>query len=121
MNRTSEIGQWGENIVADHLRAEGFMILERNWRSGRYELDIIALRDECIHFVEVKTRSASDWSTGEESIVVSKRRALGRAASAYLAQTGSQREFQFDLAVVEFLPGGSHEIRYTESILESHW
>ena len=121
MKNAAETGRWGEQIVVDRLRADGCLIMERNWRYGRYEIDIIALKNECIRFVEVKTRSASGWSSGEDAIDAVKERALMRAASAYLARTRSNRPFRFDLAVVEYRTDGSYEVRYTESIAESHW
>ena len=42
---TREIGQKGEDAAARYLIENGFEILHRNWRSGRYELDITARRD----------------------------------------------------------------------------
>lgn len=122
MTTKAEIGKRGENLVADHLRSIGALVLERNWRSGRYEIDIIALKDEYLLFVEVKTRAVSDWASPEDAIDASKCRALKRAALAYMAQSPYRNaEFRFDLAAVELNPDGSHELRYTESFLEYHW
>ena len=51
------IGAEGEKAAVEYLRARGYMIVGRNWRSGHHELDIIAITpDQCYHFVEVKTR-----------------------------------------------------------------
>ena len=49
-------GAAGEAFAASALEAEGYRILERNWRSGRSEIDLIAQRGDIIAFVEVKTR-----------------------------------------------------------------
>ena len=46
----------GEQATIDYLRTNGFVIMERNWRCGQCEIDIIATQNGIIHFVEVKTR-----------------------------------------------------------------
>lgn len=117
MKNIAETGQLGEQLVTGYLRTNGFLILERNWRVGRYEIDIIALKNECIRFIEVKTRSAGNWGSAEDAITPQKLNSLRRAATAYLSRTRSHCEFQFDLAAVDIHPDGSSEIRYTESIL----
>lgn len=121
MNYTSVTGQRGEQAVVDRLRAEGCLIMERNWRSGRYEIDIIAIKEGCIRFVEVKTRSASNWNRPEDSIVASKRRSMRNAARAFMAHRYAGYEFRFDLAAVEPQPDGSCRIDYYEDILQSGW
>lgn len=117
----AETGRRGEELAVERLRREGFQILERNWRSGRYEIDIIARRWDELHFVEVKTRKADGWTTPEEAIDRSKVRALRRAASLYMALHRSPEEPQFDLCAVETFPDGSCEVRFVEYALESHW
>lgn len=52
---TRETGINGEQKASDYLISQGFSILERNWRTRTGEIDIIALKDEVIVFVEVKT------------------------------------------------------------------
>lgn len=119
MKNAAEIGRWGEQVVVDRLRAEGCLIMERNWRCGRYEIDIIALdrREDCVRFVEVKTRSAGSWGSAESAITGTKLRALMHGASAFMAMQGIDREFRFDLAAVEYAPDGRCEVRITENIL----
>ena len=51
------IGDFGEKKAAQYLRLRGYRILERNWRSGKYEIDIIAATVKDLVFVEVKTRT----------------------------------------------------------------
>ena len=56
MAERNSLGKWGEQVVVDHLVAEGYAIVERNWRLNHLEIDIIATRGNEIAFVEVKTR-----------------------------------------------------------------
>ena len=54
-----QLGKAGEYVACGFLRSMGHIILERNWRSGHLEIDIISLDRDGIHFVEVKTREHS--------------------------------------------------------------
>ena len=45
MKSAADIGKWGESVVCEHLRADGWLIAERNWRVGRYEIDLIAVKN----------------------------------------------------------------------------
>ena len=50
------LGRWGENIARELLISKGYAILDSNWRSGHYEIDVIAQRGNRVVFAEVKTR-----------------------------------------------------------------
>ena len=82
MTEKQQRGALGEQAAVDYLRQNGFVIIERNWRMGRSEVDIIASRYDEIHFVEVKTRKFSSMTAPEEAITEQKMRAMRRAASA---------------------------------------
>ena len=114
----AEIGRRGEEAALDYLRRAGFAIRERNWRNGRYELDIIAERWDEIHFVEVKTRKAGGWTTPEQAITPQKFRALFRAASYYMALRHIPLEPVFDLCAVDMQPDGTCEVRFIERAME---
>lgn len=52
----NELGTWGEQCAVEYLRLKGYVILERDWKSGHRDLDIIAFDGATMVFVEVKTR-----------------------------------------------------------------
>lgn len=52
----NELGTWGEQCAVEYLRRKGYVILERDWKSGHRDLDIIAFDGATMVFVEVKTR-----------------------------------------------------------------
>lgn len=121
MSALGEIGRRGEEAAVEYLREHGFLILERNWRNGRYEIDIIAQRWDEIHFVEVKSRKAEGWTTPEEAITPQKFRSLKRAAAYYLALKHCPLEPRFDLCAVESFANGSLQITLREDAMQSHW
>ena len=118
---SADTGRRGEQAAVDYLRRVGFAILERNWRSGRYELDIVARRWDELHFIEVKTRRSGGLTTPEEAITPRKFASLRRAAEAYMAQHRVRLEPQFDLAAVDLFPNGSLNVRFTERAMECNW
>ena len=111
------IGQRGEEIAARFLLSEGFDLLHRNWRSGRYELDIVARKEGVLHIVEVKSRKADGLTAPEEAMTRKKFNALFRAAQQYVALYRIDADTQFDLIAVDLLPDSTHRLRYIPNAL----
>ena len=119
---TTLIGARGEEIATEWLRARGYMIVSRNWRDGRYEVDIIAQRGFSLHFVEVKTRQKGGLNAPEAAITEDKQRSMLRAARGYLASHPSPLEPQLDLIAIEVDPITlEHEVRYTPQVVQCSW
>lgn len=121
MTASARTGLRGEEAAAAMLRRRGYEILARNWRSGRYELDIVALRGDVLHIVEVKTRSEGSLTPPEAAATPRKFRSLACGARRYLALTRRQEEVQFDLASVILHPDGSATVELIEQAMECHW
>ena len=105
-------GKRGEDAACGYLSAAGHRILERNWRAGHLEIDIITEAPDGLHFVEVKTRTAPVQAAPQENVGVVKQRRITAAALRYLH--GSQsfgREAFFDVISVILYPDGT-EIEY---------
>ncbi|MCM1150670.1 MAG: YraN family protein [Alistipes sp.] len=118
---TAETGRAGERAAAEYLRRQGYEICALNWRSGRYELDIVARKERTLHFVEVKTRRTGSLTTPEDAITPRKFRSLRHAARCFLACTDDDPEIQFDLAAVEIAPDGTTRVRLVEEAMECNW
>ncbi|MBR5105070.1 MAG: YraN family protein [Alistipes sp.] len=114
-------GAIGEQAAVDYLRQNGFMIVERNYRVGRSEVDIIATRYDELHFVEVKTRKYSSMTAPEEAITEQKMRAMRRAASAYMAQHHSMLEPRFSLIAIDIVGDRVESLRFVEDALQYGW
>lgn len=105
----SEVGRKGENIACGLLTGMGHTILERNWRAGHLEIDIISLDPEGIHFVEVKTRRSGIQAPPQDNVDRTKQQRLAKAAAKFL-RTGtglpySDMECFFDVVAVRYEDG----------------
>jgi putative endonuclease len=107
-----DIGSRGERIAAHHLEALGYEILAMNWRSGRYEIDIVARLGRTVAFVEVKTRSPGPQRPAE-AVDRRKRRHLVRAANGWIAtRSPGASEYRFDVIAVRLGGGASEHVEY---------
>lgn len=95
-----EIGKKGEQIAKVFLESKGYLILEQNWRYSKAEIDIIARDEECLVFVEVKTRSYGFFGSPEEFVNAKKQKLIIKAASSYMEQIGHEWEIRFDVVSV---------------------
>lgn len=121
MNTKTAIGCRGEELATDYLRKNGYLICDRNWRSGHYEIDIVAIKCGITHIVEVRTRRAGALLSPEKSISASKATSLQKAAKAYVAQHRTDGEIAFDLIAVDIFPDESYDIRLITDIVEMGW
>ena len=101
-----KLGKEGEDIAAAHLEGKGYRIIERNWRWGKEEIDIIARDGTFLVIVEVKTRTSKMFSEPEASVTRQKQRILVRAANAYARYHRHPGEVRFDIVTVLILPEG---------------
>jgi len=100
------LGQWGEAIARRLLVQAGWTVLERGYRLGRREIDIIARRGDLLAFVEVKTRSALTYGPPEEAVTARKRHEIEAVAADYLMRHVRQDVgVRFDVVSVVAGPG----------------
>lgn len=105
-NYRQSLGRKGEDIACRFLQSIGHVILERNFRSGHLEIDIISFNEEGMHFVEVKTRRRSIQAPPQENVGALKLARIAKAALKFLKTKkgmpyGSHECF-FDVAAVTF-------------------
>lgn len=109
-------GQVGESLACNFLIKKNFTILELNWRSGRYEIDIIAVKNNIIHFVEVKTRHSMKFGYPEQSVSLQKFKHMQSAAAAFLARFRETRQIQFDIVSILIERNKSVEYFFIEDV-----
>ena len=104
LNKKS-IGDFGERKAASYLRRRGYRILERNWRSGKYEIDIIASTLRDLVFVEVKTRTyrqtdVENAPPPKNAVHSAKQEFTRRAAQNYLYHHPTKKQPRMDVIEV---------------------
>ena len=108
-NSRQTLGKRGEDIACEMLRGMGHTILERNWRIGHLEIDIISFDPDGIHFVEVKTRMQSIQAPPQENVDRTKQRRITKAALGFLKTKKGlpygNHECHFDIVAVTFENG----------------
>lgn len=95
-----QIGDLGEQAATAFLRAQGYRILERNYRCRCGEIDIIAEDHGEIVFVEVKTRSPRAYLPPADAVDEQKRQRIRKAASFYLSSFRDPSPRRFDIVSV---------------------
>jgi putative endonuclease len=84
MRTKNVVGQYGEDLAARYLSANGFVVLERNWRCKLGEIDIVAREGSTLVICEVKTRRGLNYGSPLESITYRKLTTLRKLAGHWL-------------------------------------
>ncbi len=107
--RPAEVGRRAEVAVANYLRAQGASIVGTNVRSGHYEIDLIARRDDLVMIVEVRARGPGSFTNALASIDWKKRKRIIAAAQSLwrskLSKISGVNRVRFDAASVTFENG----------------
>ncbi len=112
-NNAKKIGYDGENAVCEFLKKHDYEIVKRNFTIKGGEIDIIAMKENVVAFVEVKTRKPNSLSCGEEAITYSKKRLLVKTAQAYVDKFGQDNQiYRFDVAVLTMENGKILKFKY---------
>jgi putative endonuclease len=109
-------GNTGEALAAQYLSEKGFRILHQNWRHSRWEVDIIAEKDDILHFVEVKTRRTSKFGHPEENVDKKKIQNLINASEEYLYQQPQWKRIQFNILAITILKDEPVEYFFIEDV-----
>jgi len=97
MAEHNELGKSGEQIALDYLKDKGYKILEKNWHSGKFEIDIVASKGKQLVIIEVKTRTSNWLQEPEAAVTRDKQRMLVKAADIYVQRKSVDLEVRFDI------------------------
>ena len=100
MSEHNDVGREGEALAANFLQQKGYEIVDRTWRYGPKEIDIVARDGDTMVFVEVKTRSTLAFELPQEAVTKKKMKNLVEAADAYMIQNNIDLEGRFDIVAV---------------------
>ena len=86
MKTSTTTGRRAEQAATEFLKQRGFKIREQNWKTSLCEIDIVAEKDGCVYFVEVKYRSSNRQGGGLEYITRQKQNHMRRAAEIWIGK-----------------------------------
>jgi putative endonuclease len=96
-----DFGELGERIAERWLRRQGWRVVQRRFRSGHRDIDLVVERDDLVVFVEVKARRGAEFGDPVEAVNWSKQRQLVRSASVWIDRHGRPSEsYRFDVVGV---------------------
>jgi len=106
-------GSLGEHAAKKFLKQQGLKFLAANFRSPRGEIDLVFRDDDCLVFVEVKTRSSEEWTRPAAAVNAARRRRLSQCALDYLRLAKNPPvKIRFDIVEVLLAEGEVREIRH---------
>lgn len=111
------LGKIGEDKAANLLVSKGYRVLERNWKIGDLEMDIIAQEGNTIVFVEVKTRKSDRWGNPEQAVDEIRKRRLTACANAYLKYNRLDNPWRFDIISI-ILNEERYEVNHIEEAFQ---
>ena len=110
------IGKLGEDLACDYILKNGYKIVERNYRYGHGEIDIIAKHKNIIVFIEVKTRNNLEFGPPELAVTKNKQRQVRKIAEAYLYDKKIENEdCRLDVIGILLIKNSAPQINHIEN------
>lgn len=116
MAEHNTFGTAGEDMAEKWLREKGYEILHRNWRHSHYEIDIIALKNNFLHIIEVKSRHDSPFGHPEDSVGKKKFKYLQRAADEFLFLNPGYKWIQYSILAITLFRNKDPEFFLIEDV-----
>lgn len=116
MARHNKTGQTGEQLALQYFAEKDYTILYTNWRYSHYEIDIIAQKNDKLHFIEVKTRSNKKFGYPEEAVSKKKMQNLMKAGEEFLYQNPGWKKVQYDVLSINFSQNQAPEYFLIEDV-----
>ena len=98
---TQAFGVLGERIAERWLRRQGWRVVQRRFRAGRRDIDLVMERQGTVAFVEVKARRGDSFGSPVEAVNWAKQKELSRSAAVWIDRHGKPFEsYRFDVVGV---------------------
>lgn len=114
MKEKDFLGKKGELIAKNYLISKQFKILHTNWYFKHKELDIVATKNNCLHIIEVKTRSSDYWQEASDAVGLQKQKSVINAAEAYINMFDLNMDVFFDIIFIVFETSKIPTVEYIE-------
>ena len=120
MSYQKEIGRIGEQLVADWLKTNGYIITRQNFSCGYGEIDIVAEKPKMVVFVEVKTRKENSLVAPKDAVSKSKQEKLAKTAKTFLNRAYMKNmPYRFDVAEVTYRIGEDGLPKYSLNYIKN--
>ncbi len=117
--QSKQLGEAGEKIAVKYLRQKGYRILEQNYRNRLGEIDIVAMEQRTIVFVEVKTRRNTRYGNPKYSVTPKKQLKISMVALQYLKEQNiTGQRARFDVVSIIQPHGGTRTIELVQNAFE---
>ena len=103
-------------MAVNYLLQRNFTILHRNWRWSRYEIDVIAVKDQVVYFIEVKTRSSLAFGYPEEAVSKKKIEHMLKSARQFQLKYPQWRQIQYSILSITLLRNQPAEFFFIEDV-----
>lgn len=113
MAKNHDVGKEGEKAAAEYLLSKGYEILAVNYIAQKAEVDIIALKEGFLVFVEVKTRSSLEYGLPQDFVRATKIKLLVKAANLFIEENNREEEVRFDIIAIHKV-GEVYNIQHLE-------
>jgi putative endonuclease len=114
MGNNIKKGSLGEEIASKYLISEGYKIMDRNYRTKIGEIDIIAIKFDILAFVEVKSRTNTNYGYPYEAVNWKKQEKIMKSSLIYLKQKGLNN-YQIRYDIIEVFLYGETKINHIEN------
>ncbi len=109
----NETGKKGEQLAKEFLEANNYVILETNYRYKKAEIDIIALKNNILAIIEVKTRTSIDFGEPESFVNNKKIKLILETTNAYI--DSKDIDYEVSLDIISVVIGKTNEINHIEN------
>jgi putative endonuclease len=117
---TQSLGELGERIAERWLRERGWRVMQRRFRSGHRDIDLVVEREGLVAFVEVKARHGDRFGDPVGAVNWRKQKELGRSARVWIARHGRSADaYRFDVIGI-LVEGRRVRIRHVEGAFGLH-
>ncbi len=106
----NDTGKQGEKLAKEHLENNGYQILETNYRYKKAEIDIIAVKNEILAIIEVKTRTSTHFGEPESFVNNKKIKLILEATNAYINE--KDIDYEVSLDIISVVIGKTNEINH---------
>ncbi|CAM1351043.1 YraN family protein [Tenacibaculum insulae] len=100
MAQHNELGKEGEKLAVEYLQKNGYLIVEKNYRFLKAEVDIIAKKEKVLIAIEVKTRTSTYFGNPQDFVNPKKIKLLVSAIDNYIVKNDIDLEVRFDIIAI---------------------